>query len=298
MIGRLLAAALLLTLVITTSSAFMRLNQTIGSCADWTSCRDRASSSSTAHSAPNVAVGIARVVHRLAASTVGMLVLIIVALLWKHSPGMRTASAVLLLLTASLAVLGRFTPSELPVVTLANLLGGMAIAGTLGWLRVATSWQPPARTQRPVLFALMVLSLQIAIGGLVSARDAALSCPSFGDCLETFRTFDWHGFDVLRANASLSRTAPRTIYGTHQLFALFAVIAVLAVWSRVRKDLHQRRPRVILLGLVILQIVLGAAMAIAGSSITLAVTHNLCAVLIIIVLATMLRAGVVKGEMI
>ena len=94
----------------------------------------------------------------------------------------------LLALALFLAVLGRWTAqSRLPAVTLGNLLGGFAmfaLSVRMALLAAAPhSARPGAAPLAPwAWLAGLLLLAQVALGGLVSAGHAGLSCPTWGDC--------------------------------------------------------------------------------------------------------------------
>ena len=87
----------------------------------------------------------------------------------------------LLALALFLAMLGRWTAdARVPAVVLGNLLAGFAMFALSCRLALATSARPRARAACRgawVTVAGAVLVAQIALGGLVSAAHAGLSCP-------------------------------------------------------------------------------------------------------------------------
>jgi heme A synthase len=85
--------------------------------------------------------------------------------------------AVLLLVgvTVGLAWLGRYTPSPLPAVTIANVLGGLALIGLLAWM-LAHRVQVARRTVVIAAVLAAALALQAADGALISARLAGAAC--------------------------------------------------------------------------------------------------------------------------
>ncbi|MGA8053168.1 MAG: COX15/CtaA family protein, partial [Burkholderiales bacterium] len=177
--------ALALLLVITTTSAYLRLAQTGLSCPGAPDCYARSETRAAADDDPNLTT--ARALHRIAASAAGAVILAILFVGWSAArPNERAAAIALAVLAAMLAWLGRYTPSGLPAVTLGNLLGGMAMLALAGWLALALGRAPridAARAVRPWAFgALALVALQIAAGGLIAARHAAFACTSFPDC--------------------------------------------------------------------------------------------------------------------
>lgn len=157
--------ALALLLVITTTSAYLRLAQTGLSCPGAPDCYARSETRAAADDDPSLTT--ARALHRIAASAAGAVILAILG--WTAArPNERAAAIALAVLAAMLAWLGRYTPSGLPAVTLGNLLGGMAMLALAGWLVLALGRAPridAARAVRPWVFgALALVALQLGQG--------------------------------------------------------------------------------------------------------------------------------------
>ncbi len=293
LIRRLASIALALVLIITATSAFIRLSQSGLSCRDWPACYGAQVEVPAAVPSEDSPVFIARAAHRIAASVAGILFLIIAALGWHRWRGdsRRAAAVALVLLAGLLAWLGKYTPSTLPAVMLGNLLGGMALLGLLAWL-----WQPDGRGEAPparlrlwICVALALVALQIALGGLIGARHAALACTGLPGCGGGFWPpgADWRAFDPFLPNDGLADASRQALHLAHRFGAL--LLAALLAWIGWRHArLRGARLGIALLALVALQIALGAAMLITGFPIALAVLHNALASLMLIVLASML----------
>jgi len=290
---RLVSIALALVLVITLSSAFIRLSQSGLSCPEWPACYGAQVEIPAAAPFEGWPVFIARVVHRIAASLAGILFLVIAALGWHRWRGdsRRAAAVMLVVLAGLLAWLGTYTPSALPAVMLGNLLGGMTLLGLLAWL-----WQPDSRGEAPparprlwILVAMALVALQIAFGGLIGARHAALACAGFPGCGGGIwpQGADWRALDPFLANDGLGDASRQALHLAHRLGAL--LLAALLAWIGWRHArLRGARLGIALLALVAIQIALGATMLITGFPIVLAVFHNALASLVLIVLVSML----------
>ena len=133
----------------------------------------------------------ARVAHRYIASALG---LFIVAIFFSAlRQGKRRSTSVLVPvaifgITVFLSLLGYYTPARSnPLITMGNLLGGMALLGLLWWLlqRETEAVQIPASSSglRPLaLIALALVALQILLGGWSSANYASANCPGLLSC--------------------------------------------------------------------------------------------------------------------
>ena len=152
----------------------------------------------------------ARVAHRYIASTLGLFILVIFIMAVRRGKTRATSLFIptaIFAITVFLSLLGYYTPSRSnPLITMGNLLGGMALLGLLWWLmqREAQSTEIPADTSglRPLaLLAFALVVLQIVLGGWSSANYASASCPGLvnceGDVLTTKNLED--AFDPMRS---------------------------------------------------------------------------------------------------
>lgn len=183
-----------MVLLITGLSAFLRLSKAGLDCEPWPQCyaqAQQANAETPAAAQGTTATAAARMAHRVIASAALLLVLVMLMTALASRPALwpegRMALA-LLALALFLAVLGRWTAqSRLPAVTLGNLLGGFAmfaLSVRMALLAAAPhSARPGAAPLAPwAWLAGLLLLAQVALGGLVSAGHAGLSCPTWGDC--------------------------------------------------------------------------------------------------------------------
>jgi cytochrome c oxidase assembly protein subunit 15 len=133
-------------------------------------------------------------VHRYLAGILVLIVLAINVLAWRArrpAGGMRSLAAGLLALILFQALLGMWTVTLklFPLVVMGHLLGGLATFSLLLWMALRTRPMPaghdnlayaPFRTA--VLTGLMILIIQLALGGWTSANYSALACPDFPTC--------------------------------------------------------------------------------------------------------------------
>lgn len=113
------------------------------------------------------AVDLVRGIHR-AAATLAFIVIVGVAIFgWdelRPLGGSRAAIAAQVGLAAALAFLGRYTPSDHPIVALGNPLGGLAMVGLAWWLvLVASRAPPPRRASSPVAVALAAVAFAAVV---------------------------------------------------------------------------------------------------------------------------------------
>jgi heme a synthase len=296
--ARMLTLSVALVLVITTASAILRLSQYGLGCADWPACYGTNPVGGTLLQS-NSALYWVRALHRVCATVAGLL-FVAVALTWWGgwtSTRDRLLSFAPVVLAAFLAWLGRYTPSDLPAVTLGNLLGGMATLAVLWWLRASIRSEPdPSRAAAPLALAaaigLGLLFVQMALGALTSARLAAVACTAFPHCGQSVESWAGAVYNPFVAFAAdpLHDSALRGLHMVHRLAG--AALAVYLAWLGLRAVRGGRGSAgAWLLGLAPAQIALGAAMVLASLPLALAVAHNVVAALLVLTLVGLLARG-------
>jgi heme a synthase len=286
----LVLAALLLVLVITTTSAYIRLSQAGLGCADWPACYGRSVSLPSAGQLipERSTLFWARALHRLAASSAGILLLLIVFMGWDTLQGAaaRLAAVATVALAGLLAGLGIFTPSNLPAVTLGNLLGGMTMAALLWWLHQRGRGESGRAGRMLLWLAFAALALQIALGGMIGARHATLACVTLPSCGGSWwpDSTDWRLFNPFfglpasdKVSAALAPLAMAHRYGALLVAVILCALGVTAV----RRGARAAVLGWVLLGMLGLQLLLGAAMVLANFPLPLALMHNLGAALLL-----------------
>lgn len=230
--------------------------------------------------------------HRYIAGGLGVLILAITVIAWarrrqlKQSPFLATGLLALVFLQAAL---GMWTVTLLlkPVIVTLHLLGGMATLALLTWLALRQHSSGFSTVSAPrlriwALLALLIVALQIALGGWVSANYAALACVDFPVCHGTWMPeMDFqHGFQVMRelgmtaAGTHLSYDALTAIHWTHRLGALVTLIYVGGLAFVLRRSAGLERYGAALLVILIAQVSLGIANVLAGLPLMVAAAHN------------------------
>lgn len=296
-----------LMLVVIVSSAYLRLAQAGLSCADWPACYGR-----IATQAPvTTEVRVARFAHRIAASAVGVALVALLLVATTQRPFLRRQTAIAgtaLLIAIGLATLGaQFSAAApgapLPAVTLANLGGGFALLALLWWLRLTVLPMPVAPRAACsgmrwiAALALLALIAQIALGGLVSAKFAALSCPTFPSC---GALWSWgalpSSLDPMQAlvvgpdGAILRPPALAVLPWAHRVGALGVLALGLLVAALLfRAGGPARRLAVLLAALLATQVALGAAAVLLSAPLPIVLAHNLVAALLLCTLVSVNR---------
>ena len=288
---RLVLATLLVTFCVIVVGAYVRLSDAGLGCPDWPLCHGQATPGD--HLGAD-ALGRAwkEMAHRYLAGGLGLLILAVFVLSWKHRSGTALSGALLLAVVFQ-ATLGMWTVTLLlrPAIVAAHLLGGMTTLALLLWLYLslgAHAAAPETRALRlPAALALGVVVVQIALGGWVSANYAALACPDLPLCQgAVVPSMEFgHAFHVLRElgetsdGARLPNEALTAIHWTHRVFALLVVVAV--GWACF-KAFFAMKPLAIGIALLLaLQFTLGVANVAFGLPLPLAAAHNAGAALLL-----------------
>lgn len=295
-----LVVAALLTLVVCAASAALRLSQAGVGCQPWPVCQPElaaAALSATEASVAPVWHEPVRLAHRVSASVAGLMYLLALLFGWSRwSPLQRAAGVGLLVISFGLAWLGRYTPSDKPVVVIGNLLGGHLLLALLTLLiaSLAAATRSPSAapgnaaaarsdafgpSRRGLAFSawgLLVLIgvAQIALGALVSVRAAGAAC-QHGCSPAALLTAAVVAFDPTVGLAALPTAAAhalerQAVLSAHiALGVLLLVLLALAGW---RARSH-RSPAMLALATT----GLGTAMALTAYPLGAAVVHSLLA---------------------
>lgn len=308
-LSRLVLASALLVLVIVACSAYLRLAQSGLGCSEWPDCyagiavQQPGTAPATDATAP-AGSAVVRGLHRISASIVSILLMVILLMGWEGLGSFRSRLMAILavVLAGFLAWLGRFTPSTLPAVLLGNLLGGMVMAALLFalWRRLEAPAGVPGGAQTktgapaggemlPGWLAGVLLLMQIALGGLIGARHAALACRGLTGCGDASGA-DWSLFNPF-AEVALAADNPalQALAVAHRVGAVLVAV-VVAAWAMrlIRAGEPWRRSGTLLLVLLIVQVILGATATLMPSPLWAVLLHNLVAALLLSVLAGLL----------
>jgi heme a synthase len=325
---RLALAALLLAFFVVVFGAYVRLTAAGLGCPDWPGCYGHftpagAAAADAGSSDAPLHVGKAwrEMIHRYLASALGLLIVAIAVLsvLWRRQ---RSLPLILPLVLVGLVIfqgaLGMWTVTLLlkPLIVTAHLAFGLATLSLLWWLwlslrRVSTGpWSgttaaagggSAAALMRPAslrlrtlaLAGLVVLIIQILLGGWTSTNYAAVACPDFPTCqAQWWPQTDfpdafvlWRGLGVNYEGGVLDHPARVAIHLTHRLGAIAATLMLLiaAITALIqRSDRNGRWGAWSLLAALALQLVIGIAMVKLGFPLWLATAHNAGAALLLL----------------
>jgi heme a synthase len=226
-------------------------------------------------------------------------ILLFAALRWSNSDFARV-SALTLAVIIFQALLGMWTVTWLlkPIVVMGHLLGGLLTFALLAW----TAWRatdvpirlPDARLLRRLLVvALVLLGVQIALGGWTSANYAALACGTeFPKCVghwwppHDFREgfVLWRGVGMDYEGGVLDGASRIAIQLAHRMMAVVVFVYVSWLSLRLLRTPGVRGGGALLGALVVTQVGLGIANVLLGLPLVVAVLHNAVAALLLFVL--------------
>ncbi|MDB6082456.1 MAG: hypothetical protein JWN43_337 [Gammaproteobacteria bacterium] len=286
--------------------AWVRLTDAGLGCPDWPGCYGHFYPQSAHH------VGKAwhEMIHRYVATTLGMVIVILLvwAVIRRKDPGQPLVPVALLFVIVCLqGALGALTVTLLlkPLIVTAHLFGGLATLSLLCWLSIT----PDRRLVSPgekglrkfALVALVVLSFQIFLGGWTSTNYAAVACPDFPTCQRSWwpaMDFQdafvlWRGLGIDYEGGVLANPARMAIHFTHRLGALvtgliFLGLGLLTVMRARNARVH--RAGIWVMAAVLLQIAIGIATVRFGVPLSLATLHNAGAATLLVTVVWLLRA--------
>lgn len=311
--------AVIFALGVVMLGAYTRLTDAGLGCPDWPGCYGKMVLPSTSapaahalaqHMYPDIPIESGKawteMAHRYVAGTLGIFIIFLVVMGWKGPKKARVSPVLLGTLLGVLffqAALGMWTVTLklLPIVVMGHLLGGLTLLALLTCLR--WQWSRYAgfdlRSWRVgVLLGLVIVVLQIALGGWVSSNYAGVACIGFPQCNRHWLPpFDWvHAFDLfspLGANyqgGALDQAARVTIQWTHRVGALITAGYISVLTCCMLRRISNTPVRVmagLALILVLIQIILGIINVIYFLPLAIAVAHNGVAALLLITMVSL-----------
>jgi len=177
-----------------------------------------------------------------------------------------------------------------PAVNIGNLLGGFAMLAFC-WRLHNRAGSAPAPGKSPLRLlawlGVVTVLMQIALGGLVSAAFAGLSCTGMPGCdanVPVSMTLDaldpWREPVFAATNAPPANPAGAAAHMAHRYGAVALLLAVaLLVWSALRAG--RKQAGWVLVGLLGLEITLGVLLVSQSLPLGVALAHNLTAALML-----------------
>ncbi|TQV73762.1 heme A synthase [Aliikangiella marina] len=308
-------------MVVVILGAFTRLTDAGLGCPDWPGCYGfmhiptaeehiEAANEAFPETPYEFAKAWPEMVHRYVAGTLGLLVLWLAIISWRNKDRLAVKhSTFLLILITFQAALGAWTVTMKlhPVIVMLHLMGGITTFSLLAALAARYYYQsgsPVSNTwaidnKKVVIFTLVVIALQVALGGWVSANYAAMVCHELPICQGNWLSDgDFStGFQLKIPYAetyefgTLDQNARIAIHATHRIGAIVASVVMLyLVYLLIsqRADSVLKNIGYILLGLLIVQVLLGVNNIVMKLPLWNAVAHNAGGALLVVVMAVLL----------
>ena len=301
----LVSATVALAVVVVVLGAYTRLVDAGLGCPDWPGCYGQLGVPSTAQELakaeaafPDAPVDADKawteMVHRYAATMLGAAILAILALALKAGLPWRLPAGLAVLVVAQ-GAFGAWTVTLKlwPQVVTTHLLGGFATLALLWLLALslrAPAWRVDSGLRRLAALALVVLVLQVALGGWLTSNYAALACPDFPTCHgEWLPAADYaSGFDIALSvgpnylGGQMSSDARTAIHVAHRMGALAVLLS--SGWLAIR--LGSRPLAWLLAGVLAVQLALGIGNVLLLLPLSVAVLHNAGAAALLLVLVS------------
>jgi cytochrome c oxidase assembly protein subunit 15 len=328
----------LFTIVVVGLGAYTRLSDAGLGCPDWPGCYgfltvpshiDEISAShqtSTSDFIFEAAKAWKEMIHRYFAGTLGLLLLTVFSLSLflnnKYSQDKAGNSnfsvinqripiklpTLLVLLVLFQAILGMLTVTMQlqPLIVMGHLLGGFAILSLSSLLYLRLTSNPAQLDERSesgyfiwCITALIVLLVQIALGGWLAANYAAPFCAGLplcsggwndGNWQQTFSVLDVFQLPVAASNYEfgvLSSEARMSIHLVHRFWAVVTATVLLSIAIRIyakSRILKIKNSALLVIIAVILQVSLGTILVYWHFPISIALAHNLMAAMLLVCL--------------
>lgn len=323
---KLVWVTLFLTFDLIMFGAFTRLTDSGLGCPDWPGCYGHSNPllahahiSAAQEAMPTGPITVMKawieMTHRYFAMGVGALIIALMVIAWirwlkltkrptkqltllqtKFSPWYPT---LLFLFVCLQGAFGAWTVTQKlqPVIVTIHLLLGLTLLAMLTWLGAHQNDHPPVASSavalvQPALIGLLLLVVQIALGGWVSTNYAALACNDFPLChgvvvpeMDFANGFTlWRHLGMTAEGEFLSFQALTAIHWTHRSFA-FAVIVFIAwlAYKALHTDGLRATGRWLLIA-VGLQLSTGLSTIFLNWPLAIAVVHNGGAALLLLLL--------------
>jgi cytochrome c oxidase assembly protein subunit 15 len=320
---RLALFGFVLTIAVIGLGAFTRLAHAGLGCPDWPTCYGH-------YWVPNTAAEIATAnanfaetpvetdktwpeqIHRIFASSLGLVIIALVVIAIKNRGAGQPLKLPLFML-AFVILQGLFgmwtvTLKLWPQVVTAHLLGGFTMACLL-WLLILRlnnlTWQVSAVVLQKIvalrhwaIIGLIVVVLQISLGGWTTSNYAALACAELPTChnSEWWPAMDFsQGFNLTQEvgpnylGGQMDNPARTAIHISHRLGAIVTALYLIGLMAVLRRigSVQINRMSVLVLSVLAVQVILGLSNIVFSFPVAVAVAHNVFGAILLLVMVTL-----------
>ena len=311
---RLTFYATLLALIVVSFGAYTRLTDSGLGCPDWPGCYgtlsvpesiDQIEKAQAVY--PDSPVEIEKawieMIHRYIAGILGIMILVIAFMSIRLREQINYSLKwpfFLLGLVIFQAALGMWTVTLLlkPAVVTSHLLGGMTVLGILTFLMHRNygthreNFVSNKYERKIIRFSLVLLFIQIALGGWTSTNYAALACTDYPTChgslvpeMDFYNAFTiFRELGVTSIGEPLSLEALHAIQWVHRVGAIVLLVYLLFVAYILKVNQGFNLWRNVLILVISVQFIIGIANLLLHLPIVLATLHNLGAALLVVIL--------------
>jgi len=310
----LVLGATMLALCVVVFGAYVRLTDAGLGCPDWPGCfgtltvpESVAAIEEAQANYPNSQIDNTKawieMIHRYIAAILGLMILLLALLAYKNKNDLNVRPSLvygLLALVVAQGMLGMWTVTELlmPIIVSLHLLGGMTTLGLLTYI-THRHWGSVSDTlislnptsKKLIRFSLVILFIQIFLGGWTSTNYAALACTDFPTCHgELIPPMDfsngftlWRELGMTAEGDALTLQALQAIQWVHRIGAFIFVSYFLYIIYLMSKFKSCNLYRNILVVVIAFQFVIGVLNLLLHLPLALATMHNLGAALLVII---------------
>lgn len=292
-----------LTLDLIMFGAFVRLTDSGLGCPDWPGCYGnvtpigamaeiRQAVSVQPEGPVTVPKAWIEMVHRYVGALLGLLIICICVMAWRHRKKFGHSPVLAACTLLAVCIQGAFgawtvTHKLMPVVVTGHLLGGMLLLALMTWLAAREREHHVVDKKMAVYTGwaaagLVLLFMQIGLGGWVSTNYAALACMDFPTCHG-----DWipdmdmaSGYSFIRGLGEMpggdmiSQSALTAIHWVHRNFAFLVFIYLGILAWKLRADPGLKAPATLMLALLLAQLLTGLTTIFFQWPLLIAVLHN------------------------
>ena len=306
MYSKTLNLSFILALIVVILGAYTRLADAGLGCPDWPGCYGQLlvpDVISSEYDRPlDVAKAWKEMVHRYAASTLGLSIVVIFLLaIFRRPETLRSIKlpTALLLLVGFQGALGMWTVTEQvhPGIVTMHLFGGFSTTTLLFWLllneRRSIKLEQPILIKHKLMLILVtgLLVFQIFLGGWTSTNYAALSCGDYfptclgemwPDDMDFKNAYYWGPLGIDYEFGVLENQTRTAIQMVHRIGALVVTVAILALSFTLKSYPALKKSIAVVLALLAIQVALGIVNVVMSLPIFAATMHNVVALALLL----------------